>query len=250
MQPKARSATQLYEATLAARRLHGWSSVAPELERYVDSAHWRSGAPLPDDLYRAAAYRRRFPPWLPSPKQILFTFLLCIIPGIALCGFVAAISTFDEIASSSDDLHSSDAPEAEDRVWVYAIVVLCPFVFVTLLLFPVLRRNFEVWQHVGALYLLYLQDHALEATGRYKDLVLKFRLGRLEYTAYSDGSYEAREIRRYRHAWAGSRMHGSGMHGGSIVHGGTLSGSSLHGGHALSHGSDTFLGSHTADTIV
>ena len=66
-----------------------------------------------------AANRRRFPPWLPSPKQLLFAFLLCIIPSIAPCGFVAAIITFDDIASSSDNLHSSDAPKAEDRVWVY-----------------------------------------------------------------------------------------------------------------------------------
>lgn len=243
---------QLYDETLAARRVHGWDAVAPALTPYLNTKSWRSGAPLPDDLCSAVAARTRLPPWLPGPLQLLLTFIFTIVPGAVLCTFVYVISiaTNNSPSGWDDDWPDDDWPgdepgdsgEAVDRAWLFVMLLVCPFLLVTFLCFCVLRRNDSVRQHVGALYLLYLQDWAAASvTGGQKDLVLKFKLGRLkEYTVYSDGSYEVREAYRRRHAtrgWgtaynltargggpAGPHLHDGGGH----AHGGV--GGHMHGG--------------------
>lgn len=252
-------AAQLYDETLAARRVHGWAAVAPALTPYLNTTSWRSGAPLPDDLYSAVAARTRLPPWLPGPLQLLITFLLTILPGAFLCVliYVIAIATNNSPSDWPEDDWPGDGPgdgdggdgsEAEDRAWLYALLLVCPFLLVTCLCFCVLRQNDSVRQHVGALYLLYLQDWAASgsgsAAGGHKDLVLKFRLRRhQEYTVYSDGSYEVREMYRRRHVGEGGGMgyrvtaRGGGpgahrMHGGA---GGHMHGDA--GGHMQSGGS-------------
>lgn len=203
--------SDLLEATLRERGRRGWAAVAPELEPYLDTRRWPSGAPLLTDIATHLRRRTRMAPWVPHIAYLLFAVPFAVVPYL-FCTFFAYNGSpmLADVWPSLDDNPLCASPNRTGYWGSTTVNFYCPpciglmvalFAVITVIVYGVFRLNKQVEQHVNCLYMMYALAHSTpsmphDAMHHFSLTPSLFTTRSLEVTVFADGAYTLQWIAR------------------------------------------------------